>query len=122
MESLSRHQQLRRGGAKELSTGECLTIEIALHEVTSLDSTCASPRFRSSCRGHAAREQSRLLDPLDPLSGAESRKAVAVLGESGHVSTRAGYGTITVQPRKTTLPRDRHFVVNADRRPATTRD
>ena len=122
MEDLSRHQQLRRAGAKELSTVEYLTIEIGLHEETSLDSSCASPRFRSSCRGRAARGQSRLLHPLDPLSGAESRKAVAVLGESGHVSTRAGYGTITVQPRKTTLPRDRHFVVNADRKPPATRE
>jgi hypothetical protein len=35
VEDLSRHQQLRRAGAKELSTVECLTIEIGLHEVTS---------------------------------------------------------------------------------------
>ena len=37
--------------------------------------------------------------PLDPLSGAEIQRAVAVLRQSNHLTTEARFGTITVQPR-----------------------
>lgn len=52
--------------------------------------------------GHAARGQSRPVHLLDPLSAAEIRRAVAVLGQSGRVTPQARYGTITVQPRSKT--------------------
>ena len=38
--------------------------------------------------------------PLDPLSGAEIQRAVAVLRQSNHVTGEARFGTITVQPRE----------------------
>jgi len=40
--------------------------------------------------------------PLDPLSGAEIQRAVAVLRQSNHVTGEARFGTITVQPRDKT--------------------
>ncbi len=38
--------------------------------------------------------------PLDPLSGAEIQRAVAVLRQSSHITAQARFGTITVQPRE----------------------
>ena len=40
--------------------------------------------------------------PLDPLTGAEIQRAVAVLRQSNHLSAQARFGTITVQPREKT--------------------
>jgi primary-amine oxidase len=37
--------------------------------------------------------------PLDPLTGAEIQRAVAVLRQSNHLTPQARFGTITVQPR-----------------------
>jgi len=38
--------------------------------------------------------------PLDPLTGAEISRAVAVLRQSNHITAQARFGTITVQPRE----------------------
>ena len=40
--------------------------------------------------------------PLDPLTGAEIQRAVAVLRQSNHLTAEARFGTITVQPREKT--------------------
>ena len=78
MEDLSRHQQLRRAGAKELSTVECLTIEIGLHEVTSRSHLVS----RRLCSGILARALRR---PRVRVGGSRA-SAFLVQGVALHVT------------------------------------
>jgi primary-amine oxidase len=51
-----------------------------------------------SLSGAGARAQTAV-HPLDPLTGSEIQRAVAVLRQSNHLTDQARFGTITVQPR-----------------------
>jgi primary-amine oxidase len=53
--------------------------------------------------------------PLDPLSGAEIQRAVAILRQSNHLTADARFGTISVQPRdKTPSPSRAARIVGYD--------
>lgn len=65
-----------------------MTRRFAIAALVSLSAAAA----RAQVAGH----------PLDPLTGTEIQRAVAVLRQSNHVTAQARFGTITVQPREKT--------------------